>query len=330
MAKTKSRTRPRTGGSMIEVLQAELAERRQRVTQLEEAHAKLLEKSEVAVAEARRLVDDYVAKIAEALGLPNPVAREAKRIETLRVRKQVWDLFKGGKLAEEIAAELGVELPVVEEMVAKLKNRLAKSGQYGKDGGKDDEEGGEEGGDENDDDRGEKPGSPGASSRPLRLPPEAGRRGWKRERVRVLYLEGKTRGEIADELGIDKSSVGSHIFQLQRAGLLEKTDDSPPAGSQQGTEPEPAPDDDDGDSVQDLREEVARQQGGNRNQPARLPTTEVAEHDHVALVDRMGDGETVPDENGHRHKIYRFVVGGSRGEGTEVHRHGLLAKDPGS
>lgn len=326
MAKTKSRTRPRTGGSMIEVLQAELAERRQRVTQLEEAHAKLLEKSEAAVAEARRLVDDYVAKIAEALGLPNPVAREAKRIETLRVRKQVWDLHKAGRQAEEIAAELGVELPVVEEMVAKLKNRLAKSGQYGKDGGKD----GEEGGEENDDGGGEDGGSSGVGNRPLRLSPEAGRKGWKRERVRVLYLEGKTRGEIADELGIDKSSVGSHIFQLQRAGLLAKTDDSPPAGTQQGTESESASDDDDGDGVQDLREEVARQQGGDRNQPARLPTTEVAEHDHVALVDRMGDGETVPDEGGHRHKIYRFVVGGSRGEGTEVHRHGLLAKEPGA
>ena len=322
MAKTKSRTRPRTGGSMIDVLQAELAERRQRVTQLEEAHARVVEKGEAAVAEARRQVDDYVAKIAEALGLPNPVAREAKRMETLRLRKQVWDLHKAGKQSEEIAAELGVELAAVEPVVAKLRERMAKSGQYGRNGS---EKGGENGGDDEDTGAG--------GSAPLRQPPGAGQKGYKRNRVRELYLEGRTRGEIADELDISKECVNSHLGALRRQGLIESDGAEPPAGGAQPAGSTQEGDDDggdDGDSVQDLREEVARQQGGNRNQPARLPTTEVAEHEHVALVDRMGDGETVPDEGGHRHKVYRFVVGGSRGEGTEVHRHGLLAKEPGA
>ena len=315
MSKTRSKVKLKPSGrplsGVIEDLQAELAARRLVVEQLEETHAERIRQGEEAIAEARRQVDDYVAKIAESLGLPNPAAREAKRQETLRLRKQVQALARRGKEISEIAAELGVESEVVAPIYAKIADKMRASGSRGRDGAGD--SGGEDGSQ-------------------LRLPPEAGQKGWKRERVRVLHWEGKTRGEIAKALDISKECVGAHITALRVQGRLEPAGSSTTLGDPPSSGSEDSQDDgaDDGDSVQDLREEVTRQQGSSRTKAARLQAAEHDEHAHVAAVDRMGDGVTVPDESGHQHKIYRFVLGGARSEGQDVHRHGLLAKEPGA
>ena len=296
MSKTRSKVKLKPSGrplsGVIEDLQAELAARRLVVEQLEETHAERIRQGEEAIAEARRQVDDYVAKIAAALGLPNPAAREAKRQETLRLRKQVQALARRGKEISEIAAELGVESEVVAPIFAKIADKMRASGSRGRDGAGDG--GGEDGSQ-------------------LRLPPEAGQKGWKRE-----------------ALDISKDCVGAHITALRAQGRLEPAGSSTTPGDPPSSGSEDSQDDgaDDGDSVQDLREEVTRQQGSSRTKAARLQAAEHDEHAHVAVVDRMGDGVTEPDESGHQHKIYRFVLGGARLEGQDVHRHGLLAKEP--
>lgn len=286
MSKVK-REKPR---STIDELRAELASRRERVACCEQE-----------LVAAKIAVDQYVAKIAEALGLPNPVAREAKRIETLKLRKRVHELSEEGKTIHEIAVELAAPADVVSRMVAKIRSR--KEGVV-----PDGNENGEEG---------EAVGSGKSGGRPLRLPPEAGQRGWKRERVLALFLDGQTRTEIAEELDINVTAVNSHLNALRAQGRLPPADeDSAAPGDERGQE------DDEGDSVQDLREEVARQQEGQRGKAVFLVTTH-GDHDHVAKVDRLGDGHTEPDDSGHQHKIYRFVVGQIAGHG-----HGLLAKKP--
>ena len=108
MSKKKSRPRPRNG-SMIEELQSELSSRREKVTKLEAEHAERVRVGQEAIDRAKKEVDDYVAKVAEALGLPNPVAREAKRLQTLRqARQRVRD------------TKVAAEIPEVESQVESL------------------------------------------------------------------------------------------------------------------------------------------------------------------------------------------------------------------
>lgn len=261
--------------TMLETLQQELAEKRQKVKDCDQALAK-----------AKAEVDAYVAKVAEALGLPNPVAREEKRQTTLAARKRVRSLLADGKTTAEIidivmagegASKFDAE--TIGEMVVKLQKPTGQDAT--------------------------------PESRPLRQAPESGERGYKRERIRQLFLEGKSRVEIAEELGIDKTNVNAHITQLRNSGKLPRPEDVAAAG-----------DDDDGDSIEDLREEVTRQQGGKRSAVARLSMIEQSGHVHVAVVDRMGDGVTQPDETGHQHRVCRFVLSMAAG-----HQHGLLAKE---
>lgn len=305
-----------TKKSAIEDLRAELAARRALVEACQKKHDEAVERARKDLERARAGVDQYVAMIAEALGLPNPTAREARRIETLRLKKRARDLLQVGRSTSEIATELGISMEIAEEIVAKIRKRAARC------------EGGEEPEEEIPPD--EPPGPPAA--RPLRLPPEAGQKGWKRERVRVLVLEGKTVDEIADSMDISADSVRTHIAGLRKDGLLPPSSRGRSPGSAdppREAPPDSSQDGGGGDSLEDLRAEIARQQGGQRGRQARLATTSVAiegdedEHEHVAVLDRMGDGVTVPDETGHQHRVYRFVVGGSAG-----HRHGLLAKEP--
>ena len=68
------------------------------------------------------------------MSLPNPAAREAKRQETLRLRKQVQALARRGKEISEIAAELGVESEVVAPIYAKIADKMRASGSRGRDG----------------------------------------------------------------------------------------------------------------------------------------------------------------------------------------------------
>lgn len=296
--------------STIEGLQEELGKRQERVEACKKKHEEVVARCQRELEQAQAEVSQYVGMIAEALGLPNPAVREAKRMETLRLRKLVKKLHATGQEAAEIAAKIGAPLEDVISIVDKI---VAKQG----------------GGDEGDsgqpeEESGKKP-LPG---KPLRLPPEAGQKGWKRERVRTLYLEGKVIGEVADAMDISKESVYTHINILRRLGRLPAKENGTPTAPGAPRSPEADDgDDESGDSIADLREELARQQGGNRNAAGRMPTTLGGEppHDHVAVVDRMGDGQTAPDETEHNHKVYRFVVGRNAGHG----HGGLLAKTPG-
>lgn len=301
--------------TVLEELRSEVSKSRKRVeecserlarvrVEAEKAMERACSKAEQELARAKKEHDDLVSRIAVELGLPDPVARERKRLETLRhkrLRKKVAELLAQGKNVHEIHAELGLDrtaeqLDFLKKLISEVEGEKAARDVTGT-----------------------------GADKPLRLPPEAGQRGWKRERVRVLYLEGKSRSEIADELEIDKTCVGSHLNALVRAGRLslEKSPEKPGEPAKRVGEGD---DSEAGDSLQDLRDEAARQQGGNRNKSVRLATTthsdEDADHDHAAVVDRMGDGVTVPDDTEHQHRVYRFVVGGAAG-----HRHGLLAKE---
>jgi hypothetical protein len=319
MKKTK-----RDPSTTIEGLRAELASRRSRVEACQKQLDVAQSRAQAELDRAQASVDEYVAKIADALGLPNPRAREARRQETLLVKRRARELLASGKSADEVVAELRPDvddpdrLVSLQAIVAKL-TRRRDTGSYGKGGGS----------------AGEK--TPGD---PHHLPPEAGKKGWKRERVRTMFLEGSSRREIADELDVSVECVGAHITQLRSQGRLPPAGESPApaAGSKDApgddsgeaegeAEGEGGGGDDDevGDSVAELREEVARQQDGNRSRAVRMPVAVGGgdHHDHVAVLDRMGDGTTVADETGHVHKVYRFVVGGCAG-----HRHGgLLAKE---
>jgi transposase len=304
--------------SVLEDLRREMSESKKRVEECEanvarvrEEAKKKMEKAcmaaELELARAKKANDELVSRIAAELGLPDPAARERKRVEKLRhnkLRKKVAELLEEGKDEHAIHAELGLDrtaeqLDLVRSLISEVKAGDAAESEGGK---------------------------------PPRLPPEAGQRGWKRERVRVLHLEGKSRVEIADELDISKMSVNAHINALVRTGRLSSGEPPKvPAEPAKKVElarksGEGADDSVEGDSLQDLRDEAARQQGGNRSKAVRLATTmhsdEDADHDHAAVVDRMGDGVTVPDDTEHQHKVYRFVVGGAAG-----HRHGLLAEE---
>lgn len=301
--------------SAIESLQAELAERRARVEVCQRRHDEVVERSRRELEAARAGVDEYVAKIAEALGLPNPAHKLAKRLAAMRQNKKIRKLAAAGRSKPEIAADLGVGVQVVEDVLGK---------------GEDDD-------DEGDGEGNLGSGETGAANPPggrsLRLPPESNKKGWKRERVRALFLEGKVPSEIADDMDISADSVRTHIAMLRRDGRLPLAGgaSAPAPRAEAPGEPESGGEDEggDGDGVDDLREEAARQQGGRRSRQVRLATTaeqargEEDDHEHVAAVDRMGDGVTVPDDTGHQHQIHRFVVGGAAG-----HRHGLLAKEP--
>jgi transposase len=307
-AKPSTKPSPR---STIEGLQEELAARRERVTRCEQE-----------LAAARSDESEYVSKIAAALGLPNPAARETRRQETLALRKRVRELLDRGVFPPQIAVELKISQEEVNEVFTKIRGRKKRSTGGQPAGGKEDEGDGDGGRD--------------LGGAPLRLPPESGKKGWKKERALALYLEGKTTGEIADAIDSSRASVYVYISQLRREGRLPKLgqNDVPAGGEPESPDEEgeagEAGDEESGDSVEDLRAEVARQQGGSRTKPAYLAVVahhgEDGAHEHVAVVDRMGDGVTRSDDTKHQHKVYRFVVGQNAGHG----HGGLLAREPGA
>lgn len=292
---TKKKARPAT---TIEGLQAELDARRDRVEAAKAHYDDVVAKAGIAIDEAKGAVDEYVSKIAAALGLPDPAARERRRQETILLTKTIKARMSEGASADEIVDSVTTtSVSVGEETVRAIISKLNGKRATGDD-----------------------------KAKPLRLPPEAGEKGWKREKVRTMFLEGKTRGEIADALDTTKDCVNSHIAALRTSGRL-------PTGSIGGAAtPPPAQvdptgldgaDDGDGDSLEDLRTEVARQQGGSRSKAATLAVSFFSDHDHTAVVDRMGDGVTQPDATGHQHRIFRFVSSVAAG-----HQHGLLAREP--
>jgi DNA-binding transcriptional ArsR family regulator len=142
----------------------------------------------------------------------------------------------------------------------------------------------------------------------------------KREQVRLLYLDGKTVGEMATELDTTKPAIYQHLHDLRKSGLIEPREPATTPNdlpSEEPSEPDDG-DEEDGASVADLRDEVARQQAGSRSKPVKIMACASQKHTHLVLVDRMGDGQTQPDETGHFHKIYRFVSSQAKG-----HSHNL-------
>jgi len=297
--------------SMIAGLQAELAAKRKTVKRCEETLESVREAAEKyverrvarakgALDSARAELDRYVRKVAQALGLPHPAAAREARARLRRVR----DLLDEGKSAEQIAKELNAPLALIKVDVGRLRSR---------DQGESD--------DDNAGPRGEVTSAPKGKAS-------------KKERVRELFEQGLAVGEIAEKMGIGKSSVYGHICLLRKEGRLPKQQAYPPtpaAASQAPARPAPPeaptphaprppqqPRPIEGDKLEELRIEVARQQGGNRAKAAKLSTTSHEDHEHEALVDRMGDGSTLEDDTGHRHRIYRFVV-----SVANQHQHGL-------
>lgn len=295
--------------SMIAELQAELAQKRELVEQCESALdteraaaeeyvAKKLAKATAALEAAKRDADEFVARIAQALGLPHPTAAKQARARLKRVR----ELLEGGMTQEQIATETDTPLEQVKADIARIRAKDA--------GGRSED------------------GKHGAE----RQPPEEGHRGWKREQVRRLFLDGLTRGEIAEKLGIAPAAVNAHVTGLRGQGRLPAAGTELPESSSgeeddaddEGTTPKPARKSTSappvlvGDALEALRVEVARQQNGQRAKAAKLVTVRDRDHNHRVLVDRMGDGCTQADDSGHVHKVFRFVTSVAAG-----HQHAL-------
>jgi hypothetical protein len=320
------KTSKKTHTQVIGDLHAEIKRREARVAEAEVEMELVMQRAQGRLEAARADLREYQGKIAEALGLPNPHAREAARLATLERKRRVRELLDAGETEEEICAALSIEPSEARAIVTKIegqREKLVSARRSVPARGEDDA---------GEDVPGEAPAG--------RMPPGSGKRGWKRQRVLDLYragiAAGKTRKqlceEIAEEIDITPTSVSTHLSVLRASGELDvaeagvagrpaSSDEARGDGDGDGDGDE---DGDDGDSVDDLKVEVFRQQGGQRGKTVRLPTTIAGEdeHEHVACLDRMGDGVTAPDEHGPQHRIYRFVMQAMGG-----HRHGLLAKE---
>jgi hypothetical protein len=146
-------------------------------------------------------------------------------------------------------------------------------------------------------------------------PPELSRA----ERVRLLYNEGKSVKEMAAALETTNQAIYQHLSTLRSKGLIQPREPASPPQPETASDGEPAPYVGAGGmSIPALREEVSRQQNGHRNKAVLLKTTVCQGHQHVVLVDRMGDGQTTPDDSGHSHKIYRFVASQTAGHGHQL------------
>jgi len=298
-----------------------LEKKRQAVTRAAEALARA--KDELA-----RAVDDLVELVSEvaiASG-PSPSPASAKQKYFRYRRKVIGGMLSAGKSEDEIASALGVPVELVRaDSTFRGSTTKALTPEETKSGGRPEDKAGV--GD----------GSLEILARPLRFPPESREPGWKRKRVMELYLEGKARADIADELDMSRESVGSHIMALREQGLLPPVEMAlreqgllPPVESGPAPEPCPAVDEDvatdleyEGDSIEDLRTEVIRQQAGQRSKAAQLATTTSLGHEHSVLVDRMGDGLASAVGSDHVHNVYRFVVGRANG-----HTHDLRVPSP--
>jgi len=295
--------------SSVTDLQEELREKRELVSRCEAA----LAEEEAA---AREYVQKRMAKAEAALASAKKDVEEfvAKVSEALglpnpRLAKQrlrrARELLGQGRSPEEVATETGLAREDVEKAAAKSKSSSSGSGE----------------------------GSRREGRPPL-----------KRELVREMLAAGKTRSQIADELGMTLPAVNSQAYALKQAGLLPEVPDPDPdededesssaSNSRQESPtrmptPPPAPPaarppvppplaTSSGDSPDALRAEVTRQQGGQRARSAELVTSATNGHAHRVLVDRMGDGTTQSDATGHVHKVYRFVV-----SVAADHQHGL-------
>lgn len=299
----------------VEAKKAAVAEREADLEKVkveaEEYVAKKVARAEVALERARTELAEYTRDLARTLGLPDPgLAREARAR-----RRRVGELAASGRTVAETAAELGVPEDVVEDDLAKIRRKAASS-------------------------------SPPAARSGPPADVEVGKKGWKSAMILRLTLAGRSVDEVAESMSTTKQAVQTAQWDLRRRGLLPPRGSETPAPARPDTacsvpalagsdvDPDDDGDDDEqdapgdgefcpeGSSTQALREEVARQQGGDRAVWARLLSTDQRGHRHVVEVDRMGDGATLPDDgSGHRHSVVKFVVGR-----VADHVHELLAR----
>lgn len=136
-----------------------------------------------------------------------------------------------------------------------------------------------------------------------------------------LAKAGKSRDEIATELGMKPGFVDRSLRALVKKGLLEGPSAAAPAAAATGA------DDDDGDDEDDLPgspsseqlRRAVRLRIANGQSRARLMTELRKGHKHVAIVDGDGDGATTPGpKDEHVHTIKNFVCSPHAKDG---HRH---------
>jgi DNA-binding NarL/FixJ family response regulator len=252
-----------------------------------------------------------VAKMGIATANKSAQAQRAERQRTVR------SLVEEGLSRAEIVRRTGLPDHLVGYDIDCIRKRRKPQGTKVYSDGHEPEAG------ESPDDAEPAPPSKTAPSRPelpLRLPPQLTTPAGKRQRVVELVKAGKNAKQIAEEMDISVGSVYTHICDARKAGEL------PPVGTALApaptSEPSTAEGDDwdggEGDSVEILRAELQRQQGGQKSMRVYFTTTVVDGHRHRAVVDRMGDGITEPDGTGHQHRVFRFVMGR-----MAKHGHGL-------
>jgi hypothetical protein len=266
--------------SIIAGLQSEMATREKNV-----------QECELALAKARQDLDAYRTQIGEALGLRVPRSPGDGMRKASARRKQIREMVKAGKTAEQIIEETGLPAELVKNDVERVRDKPLWQDEA--------------------DEVEELPPPPAQRRAPCVTTPEPAppRQGTKAERVLELVKAGRNAKQIAGELDTSTQAVYVHISSLRKEGLL------PPVG-------ETAEDDDDaqdgGDNIDLLRAEVQRQQAGQRGKGVNFATSEASGHTHRVITDRMGDGVTQPDTTSHQHRVYRFVM--SRAAG---HAHGV-------
>ena len=139
----------------------------------------------------------------------------------------------------------------------------------------------------------------------------------------ALFQEGEALSDIAEKLKLTTLEVKLTVDSLRSHGVLP-TEEVAETPISQAPSAEPD-EEDEAESVEDnsserpatkeqLLAEVAKQQQGTKSRVVVLQTTEVRKHSHKIKVDRLGNGQSIPDSSGHAHRCFRFVL-------SEAHKH---------
>jgi hypothetical protein len=268
------------------------------------------------VADLRAAVDALKAKVAEA---------EKAKAASLTKADNILDKAKEDlrRFTESIGESLGLRLP--RKPGPKPGSRASAAGGGESEGGTGEADGAEDG------------GKAGKGDERIR-------KGSKRLRVKNLWEAGKGKEEIAAALDMTVGGVEYHLRILMDSGSIkERPSPSSLPSSPVNSLPKPAGGAGEqvpsslsplplapvkaaaparrGSSLDELRQAVAKLQEGHRSKAVILGTTIDDGHRHSAMLDRMGDGVTTPDETKHVHRVFRFVISMS-----EKHQHELLAK----
>ena len=270
-------------------LQSEIDKRLSKIEVAKTARDTALASNQAVVDAAQAEYDSFIDQIASSLKIARPSGQSRETVE--RRQAKVRELYKNGKTAPEIAVELGVQAKTVHNDLRKLRNNKQISDDSSL------------------------------------LAPQA-------TKILELFREGEAVTDIADVLKITTAEVKLTVDSLRSRGLLPPAGEEPaPAtasradesdDSEESEKSDDAVDDNNSDvdnessdrpaTREQLMAEVTKQQLGIKSKVAVLQTTVVRKHTHKVKVDRMGDGQTIPDSSGHAHRCYRFVL-------SEAHKH---------